>query len=75
MEKITDAATNGVNSLWDIAPVVTVLVLVILMLVYFLRAMLIDAKEERNLYRSTLEANTKALTSLQEVIRYAISLK
>lgn len=75
MEKIADAATNGVNSLWDIAPVVTVLVLVILMLVYFVRALLIDAKEERNLYRSTLEANTKALTSLQEVIRVAISLK
>jgi len=75
MEKIADTATNGINSLWDIAPVVTVLVLVILMLVYFIRTLLLDAREERNLYRGTLEENTKALTSLQEIIRVAITLK
>lgn len=75
MDGIAGSATKGLESLWDIAPIVTVLVLVILLLVYFIRALLIDAKEERNLYRGTLEANTKALTSLQEVIRVAISLK
>lgn len=75
MEHIVGAASEGVNSLWGIAPVVTVLVLMMFVLIYFIRALLIDAKEERNLYRGILEANTKALTSLQEVIRVAISLK
>lgn len=75
MENIANTAAKGLNSLWEIAPVVTVLVLAILFLIYFVRALLIDAKEERNIYRATLEANTKALTSLQEVIRVAIGLK
>lgn len=75
METIAPTATKGLESLLQIAPVVTVLVLVILVLVYFIRALLIDAKEERNLYRGTLEENTRALTSLQEVIRVAISVK
>lgn len=75
MENIASSATKGLNSLWDIAPVVTALVLFIILLVYFIRALLIDAKTERTVYRATLEANTKALTSLQEVIRVAISSK
>jgi len=75
MDGIANITSKGVNSLLEIAPVVTVLVLAIIALIYFVRALLIDAKEERNLYRSTLEANTKALTSLQEVIRVAITFK
>lgn len=73
MDKIIDAAGNGVNSLWNLAPIVTVLVLAILALCYFARALLLDAKEERGLYRQTLNENTKALNSLQEIIRVAIS--
>lgn len=75
MENIAPTATKGLNSLLEIAPVVTALVLFILILIYFIRALLIDAKEERNLYRGTLEENTRALTSLQEVIRVAITTK
>lgn len=75
METIAPAATKGLNSLLEIAPVVTTLVLFILVMLYFIRALLIDAKEERNLYRGTLEENTRALTSLQEVIRAAIAAK
>lgn len=75
MDSISDGAKGGLNSLWDIAPVVTVLVLGILVLLYTVRALLTDAKEERNLYRQSLNENTKALNSLQEVIRVAISIK
>lgn len=75
MDNIANSATKGLNSLWEIAPVVTAMTLFILLLVYFIWVLLKDAREERNVYRMTLEANTKALTSLQEVIRAAISAK
>ena len=73
MNQIVGSATHGLDSLWNLAPIVTVLVLAILALCYFVRALLLDAKEERNLYRQTLMENTKALNSLQEIIRVAIS--
>lgn len=75
MDKITESAANGLNSLWNLAPIITILLLFILLLLYFVRALLLDAKEERSLYRGTLNENTKALNSLQEVIRVAISAK
>lgn len=75
MEQITGAAANGVNSLWNISPVVTILVLMVLVLLYGIRALLLDAKNERTLYRQTLVDNTKAFNGLQEVIRAAISAK
>jgi uncharacterized membrane protein YqiK len=75
MEQITGAAANGLNSLWHLAPIVTILLLIILLLIYLLRALLLDAKEERSLYRQTLMENTKAFNSLQEVIRAALSTK
>ncbi len=75
MEQLTGAAANGLNSLWHLAPVVTILLLLVMVLIYFLRALLLDAKEERTLYRQTLQENTKAFDSLQEVIRAAISKK
>ena len=73
MDQMAGAAANGVNSLWNISPVVTVLVLMCGILLYFIHSLLIDAKEERNLYRQTLIDNTKAFNSLQEIIRVAIS--
>lgn len=75
MEQITGAAATGLNSLWNLAPIVTILLLINLLLVHFLRALLLDAKEERSLYRQTLMENTKAFNSLQEVIRAALSTK
>lgn len=73
MDQLTGAAANGVNSLWNISPLVTALVLAIMLLLYGVRALLLDAKEERSLYRQTLIENTKAFNSLQEIIRVAIS--
>lgn len=73
MDQITGAAATGLNSLWNLAPIVTILILIILALVYLLRALLLDAKEERSLYRQTLMENTKAFNSLQEIIRVALS--
>lgn len=75
MEQLAGAASTGVNSLWNISPVVTILVLTVMVLLYGIRALLIDAKEQRNLYCQTLIENTKALNGLQEVIRVAISAK
>ena len=75
MNDIVPVATKGIESLLNVAPVVTVLVLVNLILIYFIRALLIDAREERNLYRQTLEETTKTLTRLEGVINVAISIK
>jgi hypothetical protein len=74
-QQLAGAASNGINSLWNISPVVTVLVLIVGILIYGIRALLIDAKTERALYRQTLVDNTKAFNGLQEVIRAAISAK
>lgn len=74
-QQFAGAASNGINSLWNISPVVTILVLIVMVLLYGTRALLNDAKIERALYRQTLVDNTKALDGLQEVIRAAISAK
>ena len=74
-QQFAGAASNGINSLWNISPVVTILVLIVMVLLYGTRALLNDAKTERALYRQTLIDNTKALDGLQEVIRAAISAK
>jgi len=73
MDDITKAAANGVNSLWDIAPIVTILVLIILALLWFISALLKDAREERTLNRAALQGNTAILSELKELIRGAIS--
>lgn len=73
MDDITKAAANGVNSLWNIAPIVTILVLIILALLWFISALLKDAREERTLNRAALQGNTAILSELKELIRGAIS--
>ena len=73
MDELSKAAGNGINSLWDIAPVVTVLVLIILALMWFISQLLKDAREERALNREALKGNTVILTELKEVIRGAIN--
>lgn len=75
MEPLIEATANGVNSLWEVAPIVTILVLIDVVLLYFIRVLLLDAKEERTLYRQTLKENTEAFNSLKEIIRVAISTK
>lgn len=72
MDQMAWAASRGVDSLWELAPIVTILILIIMVLLYFLRALLLDAKEERSLYRQTLKENTDAFNSLKEIIRVAI---
>lgn len=73
MENLTNAAATGVNTLWGISPVVTVLLLINMLCLYFIRALLIDAREERGLYRQTLVNNTEAFNALKEIIRVAIT--
>lgn len=66
------AAANGVNSLWNIAPVVTILVLAIIVLLWFIRNQLLDAKEERKVVRDALTGNTAVLARLEELIRTTV---
>jgi hypothetical protein len=75
MEPITNAAANGINSLWGIAPTVSLLLLFIIVLLYSIRARLFDAREERGLYRQTLKENTEAFNALKEIIRVALTAK
>ncbi len=73
MGEITGAAAKGVNSLWDIAPVVSILVLAIMVLLYFIRGLLMDAKEERKANRDALIGNTAVLARLEELILATVS--
>jgi hypothetical protein len=73
MEPLTGAAANGVNSLWQQGALVTVLVLAVMLLCYLVRALLLDAKSEREKYCKTLMANTEALNGLKEIISVAIA--
>lgn len=73
MGELQGAAANGVNGLWHIAPVVSVLVLAIMVLLYFIRGLLLDAKEERKVMRDALVANTAVLARLEELIRATVS--
>lgn len=66
------AITSATASLFEVSSLTSALVLAVIGLCAFIKILLADAREERNLYRTTLEANTRALTSLQEVIRAAI---
>lgn len=72
MTDIAGAAANGINSLWHIAPIVTILVLVIIVLLYFIRLLLQDAREERKVVRDTLAGNTAVMSRLEELIRTTV---
>lgn len=67
------AINKGITDLLNLAPIITVLVLVILGLVFFARSLLKDAKEERTLYRETLTNNTAVMAEFKELIRNALS--
>ena len=64
--------TAGMGQLMQLGAVVVVLLLVILGLCWFCRALLTDAKEERALTRDALIDNTKVISELKEIIRGAL---
>jgi hypothetical protein len=69
---LTSSAANGLNDLMHIAPVVTLLVLIIMGLCWFIRSLLQDARDERKLNRDALTNSTAVIAELKELIRSAI---
>lgn len=66
------AAAGGVSDLMKISPVVTILVLVIMALGWFIRSLLSDARDERKLNRDALTNSTAVIAELKELVRGAI---
>lgn len=62
--------TYGLAELLKLGAVVTVLVLAIVILLWFIRELLRDAKQERQLNRDALVNNTAVLSELKELIRH-----
>lgn len=73
MDEMVKVTAGGVDSLMGIAPLVTVLVLIIIVCVFFIWALLKDAREERALNREALKGNTIILTEFKEMIRGALN--
>lgn len=70
---IEQAASNGLGSLMNITPLVTVLVLIVMGLCWFIKGLLQDARDERKLTRDALVNNTSVIAELKEMIRIAIA--
>lgn len=66
-------AASGFGELMKIAPIVTVLLLVIFCLCWFVKSLLQDARDERKLNRDALVSNTAVIAELKELIRGAIN--
>lgn len=72
---IEGAAAEGIKSLFGVDPLTTALVLAILALLWFIRFLLLDAREERKLNRDALTNATTVIAELKEMIRGAINSK
>ena len=70
---IEGAVSEGIVSLFDISPITTLLILMIVSLLWFIRHLLIDAKEERHLNRDALNNSTAVISELKELIRGALT--
>lgn len=69
---IDEAIGKGLSDLFDVDTHTTILVFVILLLIWFIRFLLTEAKEERSLNRNALTGSTTVLAELKELIRGAI---
>jgi hypothetical protein len=72
---IEGTVAEGVSSLLSLSPIVTELVLTIICLLWFIKFLLTDAREERKLNREALNNSTAVIAELKEMIRGAINAK
>lgn len=73
MSNFEATAAGGLGGLMEIHPVVSILILVIMGLCWFIKGLLQDARDERKLNRDALIASTVTLTELKELVRNAIN--
>lgn len=69
---IEGAAADGFASLMSLSPVVTILILVIMGLCWFIKSLLQDARDERKLNRDALNNSTAVIAELKELVRSAL---
>ncbi len=77
---VEETTAQGLKELLNIAPIVTALVLFILILLFFIRALLKEAKEDKiqarkesELTRNALINNTAVNAELKELVRNALN--
>lgn len=63
------AAQKGIESLFGISPVVTILVLVIMGLCWFIKGLLRDARDDRKSMTDALINSTAVMTTHNELLR------
>lgn len=72
---IEGTISTGVTSLFGIAPIVTILVLIIIALCWFIRQLLADAKTDRKMVLDVVVSNTAVISEFKEMVRGAINQK
>lgn len=72
-QTIEAASANGINSLFAINPLTTVLVLAIMGLCWFIRSLMNDLRDAHNKAIDTLVANTAVVSEMKEMVRAAIN--
>lgn len=72
---LTGAAAQGVTSLFQITPLVTVLVLIILALIWLVRYLIERNERQGEKVTDALVNNTAALTALKETVHVVFSQK
>lgn len=70
---IEGAVASGASSLFTISPIVTILVLAIIVLCWFIKSLMKDLKELQNKTTDALIANTAVNASMQEMVRAALN--
>lgn len=69
------ASANGINSLFAINPLTTVLVLAIMGLCWFIKSLMNDLRDAHQKAIDTLVSNTAVMSEMKEMVRAAIQNK
>lgn len=72
MQGFEGAAAQGLTNLMGIAPVITVLVLVLMAMGFLLWKLLVWSREDSQKSRDALNNNTAILSALKETIDHAV---
>lgn len=72
---IEAAGANGINSLFAVNPLTTVLVLAIMGLCWFVKSLMNDLRDAHQKAIDTLISNTTVMSEMKEMVRAAIQNK
>lgn len=61
--------SGGFTDLMKLAPIITLLCIIVIVMGWFIKSLLADAKEERRLNRDALINNTAVISEFKELVR------